>query len=96
MLLQVTVVDRTPPRLWSCPINIEVNVAPGTRTAPVLFEASSAVDNREGNMTSLPRFAPAPIIPGFYGVGSTNVTYAFTDRGNNTVVCDFLITVKGA
>ncbi|MGI5914712.1 MAG: beta strand repeat-containing protein, partial [Bacteroidales bacterium] len=86
----VTVVDTQAPIVSNCPSNITVNNDSGANSAVVTWVEPTANDNCSGLLTYDTRsHAPGSTFP----VGSTEVTYTFTDASSNTTTCTFTVTV---
>ncbi|MDF1572861.1 MAG: HYR domain-containing protein [Bacteroidales bacterium] len=90
----VIVDDVTPPVVTDCQVDIEVNNDPGICGAVVTYEVPVFADNCDGTGLSGTLFeglASGSTFP----VGTTTVTYAYTDAvGNGPVVCTFTVTVN--
>ena len=87
----VTISDVTPPVITGCPVNINANNDPGVCTATVSWIEPTATDDCLGAMTYTTRnHAPGDVFP----LGTTTVTYTFTDLASNTSTCSFNITVS--
>ena len=86
----VTISDVTPPVVSGCPAAINVNNDAGACTAAVSWTEPTANDDCVGAMTFTTRsHAPGSVFP----LGTTPVTYTFTDLASNTSTCTFNVTV---
>ncbi|XP_071819452.1 uncharacterized protein [Apostichopus japonicus] len=82
-------VDNQQPTISGCPANINVNVELGTTSATVTWIEPTAVDN-SGVVNLITRsHAPNSAFP----LGTTPVSYVFTDLSNNIAQCGFDVTV---
>ncbi|MGC1391256.1 MAG: DUF2341 domain-containing protein, partial [Bacteroidales bacterium] len=87
----VTITDVTPPVISGCPGDINVNNGTGVCSATVSWTEPTATDDCVGAMTYTTRnHAPGDVFP----VGTTMVTYTFTDLASNTSTCSFNVTVS--
>ncbi|MCF8464392.1 MAG: HYR domain-containing protein [Flavobacteriales bacterium] len=87
----VTVNDNIAPIMFGCPIDITVNVAPGTCGRVVQFAHPTATDNCIGSITP-------SVIAGFpsgstFPMGLTTVTFQAVDGASNVASCSFDVTV---
>jgi hypothetical protein len=90
----VTVVDNTKPIIANCPGNVSVNTGIGRTTCDQVatWTEPTATDNctPAASLVRTRSHAPGSVFP----VGSTTVTYTFTDAaGNVSNVCSFTVTV---
>lgn len=85
----VTVTDNVAPVITGCPTNIFVSNDPNVCTAVVSWIAPTASDNC-GIVTLTSTHNPGDTFP----VGTTTVTYTFTDAANNVSTCSFTVTVN--
>jgi hypothetical protein len=89
----ITVEDNTAPVVNDCPSNMTINsnsFDPSSCTQVVSWTEPTALDNCSGALTYSTRsHAPGSSFP----VGSTTVTYTFTDACSNTSTCTFTVTV---
>lgn len=82
-------VDNQQPTISGCPANINVNVELGTTSATVTWIEPTAVDN-SGVVNLITRsHAPNSAFP----LGTTPVSYVFSDLSNNIAQCGFDVTV---
>jgi hypothetical protein len=88
---KITVTDNEAPVVNNCPANIYVSTGTGRTSCDqeVNWVAPTATDNC-GNVTVTSTHNPGATFP----VGTTKVTYTFTDSHNNTSICIFTVTVK--
>ena len=88
-----TVADTIPPVISGCPSGpVIAYTGAGSTTCQqtVTWTEPAAMDNCTGAMT----FTTRTVAPGStFTVGSTIVTYTFTDPSNNTSTCSFTVTV---
>ena len=92
-VFDVIVQDNTPPVISSCPTDITVQTGAGRLTCDqtATWTEPTALDNCAGAMTYTTRsHAPGAIFP----VGTTTVTYTFTDGSGNTSTCVFDVIVQ--
>lgn len=87
----VTVNDNISPIMFGCPIDITVNVTPGTCGRVVQFAHPTATDNCIGSITPsvTTGFASGSIFP----LGASTVTFQAVDGASNTASCSFVVTV---
>lgn len=87
----VTINDNEAPVI-TCPADITVSNDLGQCGAVVNYSLPTIADNcpSTGPPTLTTGFASGSIFP----VGTTAVTYSYTDLGNNTVSCSFNVTVE--
>ncbi|HHD78252.1 MAG TPA: HYR domain-containing protein, partial [Epsilonproteobacteria bacterium] len=76
----------------SCPADIVVDNAPGVCGAVVNFADATAVDTEDGVVATSQTGGPAS--GSVFAVGTTTVSFEATDSDNNTVSCDFTVTVN--
>ena len=90
----VTVSDDEPPTVASCPSNISTGVDAGTCEAIVTYTAPTFNDNCDG--TGLAGTLTAGLASGAtFPVGTTTVTYTYTDAAGNTpATCSFDVVVS--
>ena len=86
----VTVVDRTPPILGSCPANQVAN-ATSPAGATVNYPATTATDTCGAPTVSYSQNSGT-----LFAIGDTTVTVTATDAANNQATCNFTVHVKGA
>jgi len=86
----ITVIDNEAPVVSDCPTNITVSTDAGLCEAEVSWTVPTATDNC-GVVTVTNTHNPGDIFP----VGTTTVTYTFTDGANpaNVTICTFTVTV---
>ncbi|XP_022082302.1 mucin-2-like isoform X2 [Acanthaster planci] len=80
--------DNVPPVVTSFPQDITVTVPFGTTETPVTWDEPTSTDN-SGSSFQNPSKLPGSSFP----VGSTPVTYTFTDPSGNTVTQTFTVNV---
>uniref|UniRef100_UPI0025CCEA14 HYR domain-containing protein n=1 Tax=Sphingomonas sp. TaxID=28214 RepID=UPI0025CCEA14 len=87
----VVVTDNEKPVVSNCPANITVNTGAGNSTCrqTATWNAPTATDNC-GNVTVSSTHQPGAI----FAIGTTTVTYTFTDVHNNVSSCSFDVTVR--
>jgi hypothetical protein len=90
----VTVVDNTRPVIAGCPANVSVTTGVGRTTCDQVatWTEPTATDNctPAANLVRTRSHAPGATFP----VGTTTVTYTFTDAaGNTSATCSFTVTV---
>ncbi len=86
----VIVTDDEAPVVSNCPGNINVTTGPGSVSCGTLVNwlAPTATDNC-GTVTTMSTHNPGA----FFGLGTTPVTYTFTDLHSQTSTCRFNVTV---
>src|SRR5690606_10661428 len=86
----VSVADNTPPVISGCPANITVQTGPGRTTCnqTASWTPPTATDNCGAVSTGA-----SPLPGAAFLVGTTTVTYTFTDASNNTSTCAFNVPV---
>ncbi|XP_041454283.1 mucin-3A-like isoform X39 [Lytechinus variegatus] len=82
--------DNTDPVITGCPDNINVVTDLGASGATVSWTAPSATDNSGQIPSSTSDRSPGD----FFNVGTTQVTYTFTDGSGNNAFCSFFVTVE--
>ena len=86
----VSISDITAPVISGCPADINADNDAGVCTAAVSWTEPTALDDCLGDMTYTTRsHAPGAVFP----LGTTAVTYTFTDLASNTSTCTFNVTV---
>jgi gliding motility-associated-like protein len=85
----VTVNDTTKPFVSACPANIVVYSTALACGNTVSWTPPTAIDNCDGAITPVASHNPGD----FFTVGTTIVTYTFTDAANNSSICNFTVTV---
>ncbi|XP_022111742.1 hyalin-like, partial [Acanthaster planci] len=84
------VVDTTPPVVSGCPTaGVPVTAPAGATSAVASWVEPTAVDNSGGTVTVTSSRSPGQSFP----LGTTQVTYTFTDPSQNTATCTFAVTV---
>jgi gliding motility-associated-like protein len=86
----VEVVDTEAPVVLGCPNDLFVSNDNGECGAVVNYAMPVATDNCGDVITEL---LEGPEQGGFFAVGTTEVTYRFTDSAGNTSTCTFSVTV---
>ncbi len=88
----VTVNDKEAPTIGNCPANITVQTGTGNTTCSkqVSWTEPTATDNCGGVINVQKNHSPGDI----FNVGTTQVTYTFTDAANNQKTCTFNVTVQ--
>jgi hypothetical protein len=87
-----TTPDTIDPVISGCPAGVTVATGAGRMTCDQIatWTEPTAIDNCQGAMTFTTRsHAPGSLFP----VGSTTVTYTFTDSSGNTSTCSFVVQV---
>ncbi|XP_072051694.1 uncharacterized protein [Amphiura filiformis] len=83
--------DVTPPEITGCPTNnIVVMVSSSETGATATWTEPTATDNTGSNPTATSTHLPGTRFP----VGTTRVTYTFTDTSRNAVTCSFNVVVN--
>eukprot|EP00057_Strongylocentrotus_purpuratus_P028698 XP_011683172.1 PREDICTED: uncharacterized protein LOC578978 isoform X16 [Strongylocentrotus purpuratus] len=80
--------DVVPPEISNCPGAISVEVSTSLSTASVSWDEPTAVD-ASGIVLTNQNFNPGHL----FAVGTTAVTYTFTDQAGNPAICSFVVTV---
>jgi alpha-D-ribose 1-methylphosphonate 5-triphosphate synthase subunit PhnG len=88
--ISTTVVDNTPPVISNCPANRAVTAAVGATSAAVSWVEPTATDNSGSTVSRVSNFSPGDS----FNLGSTTVTYTFTDVSGNDNTCSFVVTVN--
>ena len=83
--------DNTAPVISDCPNDITVDLPTGVTTAVVSWTEPTATDN-SGVIPSVTRTHP-PMST--FSVGTTQVTYTFTDQAGNADTCVFAVMLNG-
>lgn len=87
----VSILDNTPPVVAGCPANISQVALAGICNTPVTWAAPTATDNCVVvNTTSSHNSGD------YFPIGTTTVTYTFTDGNNNSSTCSFDVTITGS
>lgn len=84
--------DDTPPSLKNCAGSQTVILSDDT-SAVVAWDEPTAVDNSKEPLTVL--VEPHGIKPNSHFTKTTDISYTFLDRANNSVKCQFTVFVKG-
>ena len=86
-------VDTTNPIIQNCPSDITQGVANAAATAVVTWTPPTATDNitPDNLITTVATHSPG----GSFGVGTTAVSYVFTDQAGNDATCSFNVNVLG-
>ena len=79
----------SPPIISNCPQPVAYSLSPGASSRIVTWTEPTAVDNSGGIPTVMRSHMPGET----FLVGSTEVTYVFTDQAGNSATCAFLVTV---
>ncbi|SFN77809.1 HYR domain-containing protein, partial [Salegentibacter flavus] len=87
----VTVEDNEAPDI-TCIGNINLNTAEGEDFALVDFDAPTATDNCEVNITQ----TAGPVSGSEFPIGTTTITFEAEDNSGNVSECSFTITVNDA
>ena len=87
-LFSVVTIDPIPPMVNGCPDSMTRNIAFGSQTLSVFWTEPTATDNTGGQVTTFQTHRPGDLFP----VGTTQVTYTFTDNAGNRAQCMFDIT----
>ncbi len=83
--------DTDPPTISGCPDDIRVNTPVGVAFTTVMWTEPSATDDSREMPTQTRSHAPGST----FFLGSTRVTYRFTDNSGNSDVCVFDVIVSG-
>ena len=81
--------DTTPPVIANCPNPIDIIIPVGTTSMTVSWTEPTATDNSGMTPTITQSHQPGTDFP----VGTTQVTYTFTDMAGNQAQCSFTVTV---
>ena len=76
--------------IFGCPDSITMSVSLGTSSVPVTWIPPTATDNSGGIPAVSSSHQPGASFP----VGTTPVTYTFTDSAGNAAQCVFTVTGK--
>ncbi|XP_072045208.1 hyalin-like [Amphiura filiformis] len=82
-------VDHTPPRILSCPRDMQVSTEVGTSEVPVYWTNPSVMDL--SNFVEI-RSTHSP--GQHFSIGETVVEYTFEDQSRNYAKCNFTVTVE--
>ena len=88
MHAEVAVVDNTDPVISNCPSDISLSVGSGVTSVPVTWTEPSAVDE-----TSDVALTQSHVPGANFALGSTLVTYTFSDAAGNSAICAFLVSI---
>ena len=80
-----------PPVISRCPSDINQLALAGSTTSRVQWIEPTASDNSGMTPTSTRSHTPGSSFP----IGSTQVTYAFTDESGNQALCSFTVVISG-
>ena len=86
----VTITDSQSPVVVNCPADITIGNAADACGANVSWVVPTATDNCGGFVSSFSNYSPGAFFP----VGTTAVTYTFTDASGNDTTCTFNVTVN--
>ena len=81
--------DTIPPVISGCPSGATAVAPQGQTSASVTWNEPTATDNSGGNVQRSSNRSPGQT----FGLGSTQVTYTFTDPSGNQATCRFTVTV---
>ncbi|XP_033626664.1 uncharacterized protein LOC117289582 isoform X31 [Asterias rubens] len=84
--------DNIPPVISGCPSGATGVASQGSNIATVTWVEPTATDNSGGNVQRSSNRSPGQT----FGLGSTQVTYTFTDPSGNQATCRFTVTVTAA
>lgn len=82
-------VDDVDPVISNCPNDVILSVAQGVTTVTASWVPPTAVDN-SGSFSTVSSYVPGNV----FDLGSTAVTYTFTDPSGNFAVCAFNVIVN--
>jgi plastocyanin len=91
---KVTINDNTPPAV-TCPSDVTVDALKNECSASVSLSPLTITDKCDGNITA--KFvsrSDTKALDDIYPVGTTTVTWTFTDKSTNVTTCKQNITVK--
>ena len=85
--------DTVMPVIANCPTDITQTVAAGTQSIAVTWSPPTATDNitPADQIITVATHTPGQQFP----VGTTPVSYIFTDQANNEATCSFNVVVVG-
>ncbi|XP_072013682.1 uncharacterized protein [Amphiura filiformis] len=83
-------IDTTPPTIMGCPQSATYTVELGTPSRTVTWTEPMATDNAGGQPSVVRSHQPGSTFP----VGTTQVSYTFTDQSQNTATCSFAVIVN--
>ena len=89
-ILSVDQFDREPPVIQNCPNDIMITAPAGSTVANAFWQEPTATDNDNMLPSRTRSHAPGST----FSVGSTLVTYTFTDSSNNEAMCTFNVNVS--
>lgn len=82
--------DVTPPTITGCPGNIAESAPSGASGAIAQWIEPRATDNSGTDPFRTTNYTPGREFP----VGTTRVTYTFTDEAGNSAICSFNVVVN--
>ena len=82
-------IDQTPPAISNCPNGVTVATAAGASTAVATWTSPTATDNSG----AVPSVVSSHQSGQSFNLGSTQVSYTFTDGSMNSATCSFVVTV---
>ena len=85
----VTGQDTTPPAVSGCPEPLNFMVPPGRTSGTLTWTEPTATDNSGMTPTITQSHQPGDSFP----IGTTTVTYTFTDMAGNQAECSFTVIV---
>ncbi|XP_022088734.1 LOW QUALITY PROTEIN: uncharacterized protein LOC110978223 [Acanthaster planci] len=88
-MFNITVIDGTPPAIFSCPMDMVISTDPGLATALANWTEPTATDNYQ-----LVSFEPDVQPLTNLTLGPTKVTYTAVDSVGLTAQCEFNVTVE--
>ena len=83
-------VDTEPPTIFNCPQSTTYEVGIGVPSRSVSWIEPIATDNSGGQPTVVRSHQPGST----FNVGTTQVTYTFTDQSQNSATCTFAVIGK--
>ncbi|XP_072044883.1 uncharacterized protein [Amphiura filiformis] len=84
-----TSVDRTPPRILSCPHDIQASTEVGTTGVSVFWDNPSVID-----LSTFVEIRSTHSPGQLFSIGETVVEYTFEDQSHNIAKCNFTVTVE--
>merc|ERR1711962_779374 len=88
--VSTNVVDNVQPVISNCPSNRAVTASAGASSAVVTWTEPTAVDNSGVTVNRVSTASPGDS----FNLGTTTVTYTFTDNSGNPALCSFTVTVN--
>ena len=82
-------IDTEPPVIENCPMSMMYTISLGIQSRQVTWEEPTATDDSGTNPTVTQTRQPGDNFP----VGTTQVSYIFTDMSGNQAICMFAITI---